>query len=109
MKRVIIIISITPKMRWHFYAKIIMKINFSKLFIKQYKRCNAKTQEKIDTHIELFVHHPGARKLRRHALAGEWSGYHSISAGGNLRVHFRVIDNETILFVAVGTHSQLYK
>lgn len=85
-----------------------MKINFSKAFIKQHKKCSAKTQEKIDAHIALFVRDPDARKLRNHALAGEWAGYRSISAGGDLRLHFRVIDDTTVLFVAVGSHNQLY-
>lgn len=85
-----------------------MKINFSKAFVKQHKKLSAKTQEKVDAHITLFLRDPEVRKLRNHALTGQWSGYRSISAGGDMRLHFRVIDDETVLFVAVGTHSQLY-
>lgn len=86
-----------------------MKINFSKGFVKQHKKLSAKIQGKVDEHIALFARDPAARKLRNHALTGEWSGYQSISAGGDLRLHFRVIDDTTVLFVAVGSHSQLYK
>lgn len=65
-------------------------------------------KERRDT-IELFLDDPSEPSLRNHALTGEWAGYRSISAGGDLRLHFEVLDGNVVYFVAVGTHSQLYK
>jgi addiction module RelE/StbE family toxin len=52
---------------------------------------------------------PFHQDFRNHALKGEWLGYCSISIGSDLRLHFKMIDNETAYFVAVGNHAQLYK
>jgi len=35
--------------------------------------------------------------------------YSSISAGGDIRLHYRILDDQTVLFVAVGSHGQLYQ
>jgi len=47
--------------------------------------------------------------LRNHALTGEWLGYRSISFGGDWRAHYISQGDDLVIFVAVGTHSQLYK
>jgi addiction module RelE/StbE family toxin len=46
--------------------------------------------------------------LYNHPLTGEWTGYRSIAFGGNWRAHYKVVNDEAI-FVACGTHGQLYK
>lgn len=80
---------------------------------KDFERQLAKLPEKkrdraIDA-IELFLGAPNNPSLRNHTLKDEWLGYRSISAGGDFRLHFKMIDTNTALFVAVGTHNQLYK
>ena len=59
--------------------------------------------------IALFEGNPEHASLRNHPLRGKWHNCKSISAGGDLRLHYRVIDDRTVLFVAVGSHSQLYR
>lgn len=49
------------------------------------------------------------KDFRNHSLKGEWIGHRSISIGGDLRLHYRELEPAAALFVAVGTHSQLYK
>ena len=63
----------------------------------------------IHISIGLFIDEPSNRDLRNHALHGKWSGYRSISVGGDLRLHFKVISSNRVLFEAVGSHDQLYK
>ena len=58
--------------------------------------------------IEIFLQEPEAHKLRNHALTGEYRGQRSVSAGGDLRLYYIELDENVVLFVAVGTHSQLY-
>ena len=86
-----------------------MNASFTKAFNKQFKKLPAKQQAKAQTAVILFLEHPEAPSLRNHVLTGEWSSYRFISAGGDLRLHFKLIDDSTVLFVAVGTHSHLYK
>lgn len=86
-----------------------MIADYSRQFIKQFRKLDTKTQLKVKKHIALFMKNPHAAKLRRHALTGEYSGHYSISAGGDLRLHFRYLSNDAAIFTAVGSHAQLYK
>lgn len=86
-----------------------MNVDFSKAFNKQFEKLPQKKQLLAKVAVGLYLQDFNAASLRNHPLKGEWLGYHSISAGGDLRLHFRVINENTVLFVAVGSHSQLYK
>ncbi|HSX02268.1 MAG TPA: type II toxin-antitoxin system mRNA interferase toxin, RelE/StbE family [Candidatus Saccharimonadia bacterium] len=86
-----------------------MKVDFTKSFDKQFTKLTHKRQEQAKAAVALFLHDALHPVLRNHALRGEWKGYHSISAGGDLRLHFKMVDENTALFVAAGSHSQLYK
>ena len=86
-----------------------MKVDFTKAFNKQFEKLPRKRQEKAKAAVAMFLQDAAAPSLRNHALKGEWLGFHSISAGGDLRLHFKMIDQNNILFVAVGSHAQLYK
>lgn len=86
-----------------------MNVDFTKAFNKQFEKLSKKKQQRARATVALFVTNTTATSLRNHSLKGEWFGYRSISAGGDFRLHFKVVDQDTVLFVAVGTHSQLYK
>ncbi|HJQ08051.1 MAG TPA: type II toxin-antitoxin system mRNA interferase toxin, RelE/StbE family [Candidatus Saccharimonadales bacterium] len=86
-----------------------MNIDFTKQFNKQFEKLPRKLREQAKTTIALFLDDLAAPSLRNHALRGEWAGHRSISAGGDLRLHFKMIGEATVLFVAIGSHSQLYK
>ncbi len=70
---------------------------------------DAQQQQRALAAIELFVKNPQAAQLRLHQLKGELYPQFSISAGGDLRLHFLKSDPETIVFTAIGTHAQLYE
>lgn len=86
-----------------------MNVDFTKAFNKQFEKLTEKRQKQAKVAVALFLQDIAALSLRNHALKGEWLGYRSISAGGDFRLHFREVDQDNVLFVAVGTHSQLYK
>jgi addiction module RelE/StbE family toxin len=86
-----------------------LTVKLHKDFEKQLAKLPAKRRDKVIAAIDLFVDNPREQSLRNHVLSGEWTGYRSIRAGGDLRLHFKMIDGRTAYFVAVGTHSQLYK
>ena len=86
-----------------------MDVDFTKAFNKQFQKLPSKQQKQARAAVALFVQDVTATSLRNHGLKGEWQGYRSITAGGDLRLHFEVITDNKVLFVAVGSHSQLYK
>jgi mRNA interferase YafQ len=87
-----------------------MLVRFSADFDRHFqdRLTNRQKIQVLDT-IDLFTVEPLHKDLRNHALKGEWAGYRSISIGGDLRLHFKLTDEQTAYFVAAGSHSQLYK
>jgi addiction module RelE/StbE family toxin len=87
-----------------------MIINFTKKFIKQFEKLRKEEQKRVNEALELFKENPFAYKLRNHALSGKYNKIHSISAGGDIRLHYYEKEDEvTIVFIEIGTHSQLYR
>ena len=85
-----------------------MRVSSHKTFNKQLSKLTQKRKIRVTTAIAVLLDDPSNTLLRRHALTGEWIGFFSISAGGDLRIHYEQLSDE-IYLVAVGTHSQLYK
>ena len=86
-----------------------MIADYTKSFEKMFIKLKNKQQIAAYGAVELFLKDPTSPKLRNHALKGEYKGFRSISAGGDLRLHFMIIDPTRVLFVAVGSHAQLYE
>ena len=85
-----------------------MKISYTKDFLKTIQNLKPAQREKLYERIHLCSENPRAAELRNHKLTGEWTGYSSINISGDVRAVFEHIDSG-IRFVALGTHSQLYK
>ncbi len=88
-----------------------MVIKTHRNFDKQFAKLSQKQLKKAEASLILFMKNPHAAKLRRHALNGEYSGHYFISAGGDLRLHFRYLSSDAVMviFTAVDSHAQLYK
>lgn len=86
-----------------------MKIRFQKSFTEQFTKLAKSQKQLVKDAIELFGENPMHDSLRNHPLKDQWLHYRSITADDDLRLHYRVINDDTALFVAVGSHSQLYK
>ncbi len=43
------------------------------------------------------------------SLHGPFEGYWSINISGNIRAIYKADDNNEIVFIRIGTHSELYK
>ncbi|HTE57930.1 MAG TPA: type II toxin-antitoxin system mRNA interferase toxin, RelE/StbE family [Verrucomicrobiae bacterium] len=85
-----------------------MKIRRHKSFEKDYLKLKPAQRERLKKAFVLFITDPMHPDLYNHPLSGKWTGYRSITFGGDWRTHYKVVDGEA-LFVACGTHSQLYK
>ena len=86
-----------------------MTIDFHKSFHKHAITLNPAQKKRLKEALLLFADEPYHPDPYNHPLTGEWTGFRSISFGGDWRAHYKIIDDTTVLFVAVGTHSQLYK
>lgn len=86
-----------------------MIIRFQKNFTEQYKKLTKPQKQLVDDTLELFEVDPLHESLRNHPLKEEWAKYRSITADDDLRLHFKEVNKDSFLFVAVGTHNELYK
>ncbi len=85
-----------------------MRIRRHKSFEKDYFKLRPVQRDRLKKALALFMIDPMHPDLYNHPLSGQWIGYRSIAFGGDWRAHYRLVDDEAI-FVACGTHSQLYK
>jgi len=87
-----------------------MKIDYHKNFIKQFEKLKRKEQERVLNTLILFENEPFAEQLKNHPLKGNLSQFRSISTGGDLRLHYyeKEPNHIVVVFVAIGSHSQLY-
>ncbi len=87
-----------------------MQIRFSKDFSKKYDKVDWKIRNAVDERLDVFVKDKFHPLLNNHALSGEYEGCRSINITGNYRVIFKEEKNEDIiLFLLLGTHTELYK
>lgn len=84
-----------------------MQIQTHKRYDKRWAKLDDKQKERVIVALKLFITNPDEPKLRLHQLKGKYYPQYSISAGGDLRVHF-LKSEKSIILMLVGTHSQLY-
>lgn len=84
-----------------------MRILLHKNFKKQYKKLPKKIQVKFSERLKIFLDDNNHPLLNTHSLQGEDRPLISINITGNYRALF-VIENNTVVFHKIGTHSELY-
>jgi addiction module RelE/StbE family toxin len=85
-----------------------MKILFHRNFEKNYAKLRISEKNKFKERLSVFAKDPFNPPLGNHALVGKYRTYRSINIGGDLRAVYKTIKNEEYLFVAIGTHAELY-
>ena len=85
-----------------------MRILTHRVFDKTLKRLPIKLKEKVHEQVEIFLENAFDQRLNNHTLNGKYLGYRSIDITGDWRIIFEEVDSETVKFVNIGTHSQLY-
>jgi len=84
-----------------------LPVYYHRNFKKQFKHLPKNIQNKFGIRLAIFLSEPYSMELNNHSLSGEWRGYRSIDITGDIRAVYR-IENEINLFVAIGSHNQLY-
>ena len=85
-----------------------MKVRFHRNFEKLFAKVPAKVQKRFGERLAVFLADPFDESLRNHPLTGEWAGFRSINVTGDYRAIYKAVDESTVLFEAIGTHSKLY-
>ena len=87
-----------------------VKIEFSSAFKHRLKKLNPQVRKKLPALIVLFSGDPFHRRLKTHKLTGQLEGKYAFSLASNLRIVFTFIDNnQTALFIDIGSHDQVYR
>ena len=86
-----------------------MIIDYSRTFIKSFKKCSSGIKNSFAEKILLFSQNKFHPQLSNHALHGKFSMFRSINISGDWRVIFQELSKDKILLVNIGTHSELYK
>lgn len=84
------------------------QIDFTKGFIKQFKKLRPVQKDRFYQRLETFKQNPHDRRLRDHALKGKFEGYRSIDIEGDLRALYYIEGDRIVIFAFIGSHSQLY-
>lgn len=85
-----------------------MQIEFHKNFKKKYKKLRHQQQKKFEDRLRLLEINSFHPILNNHPLQGKYSDCRSIDVTGNLRAVFKLLDDDTMLFVDIDTHPNLY-
>lgn len=85
-----------------------MRLFFHQNFNKQFSKLSPKEREKTKKRLNLFLERPNHPLLSNHPLKGKYLDYRSINIAGDLRAVYKQLSDEECVFVAVGSHNQLY-
>ena len=85
-----------------------MQISFHKSFKKELAKLPKKIQKQFDERFLLFCENHLQVLLNYHELSGKLAGTYSINITGDYRAQFYYKSVQHIVFLHIGTHSQLY-
>ena len=86
-----------------------MKIEFHRHFIRCYKKAPFKVRRQFEKRLSFFekeLFHP---LLNNHPLTGDKKGQWSINVTGDWRAIYIFKDKNTVVFIDIDTHSNLYQ
>jgi addiction module RelE/StbE family toxin len=90
----------------------VVEVIFRKSFRHFYDlriRPNTKLNDRFLERLKSFCKDPGNPVLQDHPLMGVMSKNRAFSITGDIRVIYRVVDDNTVEFFDIGTHNQVYK
>lgn len=85
-----------------------MEIRYANKFLKRYEQADRKIQAAFDKRRTIFKQDPFHPLLNNHKLTGTYEGCRSINITGDWRAVY-LETSEAIVFINLGTHSQLYR
>ncbi len=86
-----------------------MRIDFHRTFKKQYKKAHKLVQNNFADRLRLFERDRLDPTLNNHPLTGDRKGEWSINVTGDWRAVYEYTSETSVVFLEIGTHSNLYK
>ena len=86
-----------------------MRYSTSKKFDKQFSKLSKSVKEKAIARLQIFIQDPFETVLNNHPLNGKFSACRSINITADIRAVYKTIEKDLVYFVAIGSHSELYK
>ncbi len=84
-----------------------MEVIFHKQFRKKLKKLPHKVQNQFYNRLEIFIKDQNHKTLNNHSVDKAFSDCRSISVTGDYRAIFKE-QSKTVIFITIGTHSELY-
>jgi len=87
-----------------------MQIKYHRQFSKNFKKRIASKSNLVaqfQSRLDLFIENPNNSVLKDHKLTGKLSTYRAFSITGDVRVVYKIVDNDLWLY-DIGTHNQVY-
>lgn len=88
-----------------------MKTKLHASFRKYYKNrvvIHKKLISQTELRIDLFRSNPQNPILKDHALSGTKKGLRAFSVTGDIRIVYRPISEDEVVFIDIGSHNQVY-
>ncbi len=86
-----------------------MQYILSKRFEKDFAKLPRSIKTKVIIVLSEFANDPANPTLHGHQLKGRWIGHSSIDVASDTRAIFHIVEKDLVRFVAIGSHSQLYR
>ncbi len=86
-----------------------MRVLSSKAFQKKALKISPKMLALFHKKLRIFLEDPRARVLNIHDLKGEYVGHKSFNVSGDFRAIYKMLDKDTVYFVDIDNHSNLYE
>ena len=85
-----------------------MKIDYHKKFLKAFDKLPAKIREKFYDRLRIFSLDPFNPLLNNHSVDRAYPNWRSINITGDYRALYELINDDTVVFMKISTHSELY-
>ena len=88
-----------------------IQIQYHRNFLKSYNkriRSNPKLKSTFEKRVKQFCLKPDHPLLHDHQLIGEKQNFRSFSITGDIRLIYFWINEQTVLFLDIGSHNQVY-
>lgn len=86
-----------------------MIVKFHNQYRKHFAKLPYKLKVQAVERVKLFEIDPNNPQLNNHSLIGEYEGCKSINISGDVRALYRPMRHGVAYFIAIGSHSKLYK
>ena len=86
-----------------------MFFEFHKNFKKEFKKIPKKVKDNFQSRLDILSSDRYNKLLNFHRLNGTEKDIYSINITSDVRAHFYFKSNECVVFLKIGSHSQLYK